>query len=161
VKVGQTIDVVHSTTMDLADHLRTVAERHATDHAVYHVGRMLAGRCEQTASTLEPFAERYQQDLNDDGESPFGDLGERLRRGAAAAMGRRPETGLLLLRDLRDLATEAHGVHMDWTVLRQGASVARDQPLLDVAMVGQDEMKRVTSWLTTRIKESAPQVMAG
>jgi hypothetical protein len=160
MKVGQTIDVVHSTTMDLADHLRSVAERHATDHAVYHVGRMLAGRCERTAATLEPFGERYEQDLDDDGAGPFGDLGERLRRGAAVAMGGAPQTGLLLLRDLRDLATEAHGVQMDWTVLRQGASVAKDQALLDVAMVGQDEMKRVTSWLTTRIKETAPQVMA-
>jgi hypothetical protein len=160
VKVGQTIDVVHSSTMDLADHLRSTAERHATDHAVYHVGRMLAGRCEETAATLEPFAERYQQDLDDD-TGPFGDLAELLRRGAAAAVGRSPETGLLLLRDLRDLATRTHGALVDWTILRQGASVAKDQSLLDVAMVGQDEMKRVEAWITTRIKESAPQVMAG
>jgi hypothetical protein len=160
VRVGHTIDVVHSTTMDLADHLRSVAERHATDHALYHVGRTLAARCEETAATLEPFADLYRQDL-DDTSSPFGDLAERLRRGAATAMGRSPATGVLLLRDLRDLATDAHGAFIDWTVLRQGASVARDQALLDVAMVGQEEMKRVTSWVTTRIKESSPQVMAG
>ena len=160
MKVGEAIRFVHSSTMDLADDLRSVAERHATDHAVYHVGRTLAGRCQETAAMLAPFAERYQQDVDDDGNSVFGDLAERLRRGATAAMGRSEHTGLLLLGDLRELAMQAHGVQMDWTVLRQGASVARDQPLLDAAMVGQDEMKRVVTWLTTRIKESAPQILA-
>jgi hypothetical protein len=162
VRVGQTIETVHATTSDLAHELQTIAERHATDHAVYHVGRMLAERCRATAETLAPFAEQYQQHVVDaDQNRPLSELGERVRRGTAALTGRTDESGLLLIRDLRQLAMQAHGAQMDWTILRQGAAVARDQPLMDAATVGQDEMKRVVTWLTTRIKETAPQVLAG
>jgi hypothetical protein len=160
VKVGHAIELAHSSTIDLSEHLRAVAERHASDHAVYHVGGLLAGRCREVADLLQPFAERYRQEL-DDPPHPFGELLERTRRATAIVTGRAEETGMLLLRDLRELATEAHGAQMDWTILRQGASVARDQPLVDAATVGQDEMRRVEAWLTTRIKETAPQVLAG
>jgi hypothetical protein len=162
VKVGQTIESVHASTTDLAHELQTIAERHATDHAVYHVGRMLAERCRATADLLTPIAERYQQHIGDaDQDGALSDLGERLRRGTAALAGRADEVGLLLIHDLRHLAMQAHGAQMDWTILRQGAAVAHDQLLMDAATVGQDEMKRVVTWLTTRIKETAPQVLAG
>ncbi len=162
MKVGLTIETVHGSTIDLAEELEAIAERHATDHAVYHVGTMLADRCRATARTLAPFADRYQQRIDDgDGNGQLSELGDRLRRSAATLAGRVDEVGLILLRDLRHLAMEAHGAQMDWTILHQGAAVARDQPLVDVATVGQDEMKRVVAWLTTRIKETAPQVLAG
>jgi hypothetical protein len=162
MKVGQTIDTVHGCTLDLAQELQSIAERHATDHAIYHVGRMLAARCRATADTLVPFAEQYQQRVADsDQNAPLSELAERVRRGTAELTGRADEVGALLLRDLRHLATEAYGAQLDWTILRQGAAVARDQPLMDSATVGQDEMKRVVTWLMTCIKETAPQVMAG
>jgi hypothetical protein len=161
VKVGQTIDLVHASTTELADDLRKVASRHATDHAVYHVGNLLAARCDGLADELKPFAERYQQDVDDRHGDGLQELGERVRRRSAELLGRSEKTGMLLLRDLRELATDAHGTEMDWTVLRQGALVARDQSLLQLATTGHQEIKRVAAWLTTRIKESAPQILAG
>ena len=160
MKVGRMIEMAHGSTSDLADDLRSVAERHATDHAVYHVGRLLADRFDELASSLEPFAEQYGQRVGGADDDGLHELAERIRRGSAALLGNSEATGLLLLRDLRDLATEAHGVQMDWTVLKQSALVARDQPLLQAATRGMDETKRVVVWLTTRIKESAPQIVA-
>jgi hypothetical protein len=161
MKVGPTIETVHGSTIDLAKELQAIAERHAADHAFYHVGMMLADRCRATAGTLAPFAEQYEQHIDGDGNEPLSEVGNRVRRSAATLAGRAEQPGLLLLRDIRHLAMEAHGAQMDWTILHQGASVARDQPLVDAATVGQDEMKRVVTWLTTRIKETAPQVLAG
>jgi hypothetical protein len=38
---------------------------------------------------------------------------------------------------------------------------ARDKELVDLCKFGQDETRRVEKWLTTRIKESAPQILMG
>ena len=65
MKIGETIDLVHASTTDLAEELRKVAGRHATDHAVYHVGRLLAGCSDDLANGLRPFAERYHQSVED------------------------------------------------------------------------------------------------
>jgi len=161
VKIGETIDLVHASTTDLAEELRKVAGRHATDHAVYHVGRLLAGCCDDLANGLRPFAERYHQSVEDHQSDVLQELGARVRHRSAELFGRSEKTGMLLLRDLRELATDAHGVQMDWTVLRQGALVARDQALLETATAGVEEIKRVVAWLSTTIKESAPQILAG
>jgi hypothetical protein len=161
MKVGRMIEMAHGSTTDLADNLRSLAEGHATDHAVYHVGHLLADRSVDLASSLEPFAEQYGQHVGDEDGDGLHELGERMRRGTAALLGRSEATGMLLLRDLRDLAAKAHGVQMDWTVLKQSAMVAQDQPLLEAATRGIEETKRVVVWLTTRIKESAPQIVAG
>jgi hypothetical protein len=162
VKIGEAIGEVHSSTVALAKELRTAAEGHPSDHALYHVGRMLADRCQGTADTLEPFADRYGEPLNgSQGQGLLGSISTHIRREASSLKGRGDATGLLLLGDLRHLANEAHGAQIDWTILRQGASVARDEALRDAATVGQDEMRRVVQWLMTRIKESAPQILAG
>jgi hypothetical protein len=82
-----------------------------------------------------------------------------VRRGASVATGRSGKTGMLLLRDLRDLFVEASGVEMDWTIVRQGAMAARDEPLVLAATVGLEETRRVLRWLTTRVKEASPQIL--
>ena len=55
MKIGPALAHLHSSQRDLADELRALAERHATDHDVYHVGGMLAERCDQLAKGLGPF----------------------------------------------------------------------------------------------------------
>jgi hypothetical protein len=84
-----------------------------------------------------------------------------VRRGVGEASDAAGQPGPILLRDLREAEIEAHACVTGWVVVHQGAMAARDQTLLDVCAVGMDETRRIERWLTTRIKESAPQILMG
>jgi hypothetical protein len=87
VKIGEAIGEVHSSTVALAKELRTAAEGHPSDHALYHVGRMLADRCQGTADTLEPFADRYGEPLNgSQGQGLLGSISTHIRREACCSL---------------------------------------------------------------------------
>jgi len=160
MKLGRAIAHVHDATTDLRDDLAAISERHAADHDVYHQGRRMAGRCDGLAEMLAPFLERYGEDTGD-GEhaEAWQSFAERVRRGLSTMTGRSPKGGPLLLHDLRELEIEAHACVTDWVITRQGAMAARDKDLVDLCALGMDEMRRVEKWLTTRIKESAPQIL--
>lgn len=161
MKIGPALEHLHATESELAKDLRTIAERHAAEHDVYHVGLMLADRCNDLVLSLQPFAEAYGQhvDADTDVDAVHG-FAERLRRGTSAVLGRSERTGLLLLRDLRDLFIQANEAQIDWTIVRQGALAVRDRDLVTACDVGLSETERTVRWLKTRIKEAAPQVMA-
>jgi hypothetical protein len=61
VKLGAVLERLHASTSGLAHELRMLAERHATEHDVYHVGMMLATRCDAIAASLSPFLGAYGQ----------------------------------------------------------------------------------------------------
>lgn len=162
MKIGPALEHLHASERDLAQDLRGVAERHATDHAVYHVGNMLADRCEELANGLAPFLTDYgQEEPDDDDGGVVRAFAERVRRSTAELLGRSEKTGLLLLRDLRDLYARSQETLIDWTIVRQGALAARDQALDITCQTGMQETERVARWLKTRIKETAPQALAG
>jgi hypothetical protein len=162
MKIGPALEHLHASQRDLADELRALAERHAAEHDVYHVGNMLADRCEQLTAGLAPFLEAYGQDESDeDGSGIVRAFIERARRTTAAMVGRSEKAGLLLLRDLRELYVHAQETEIDWTIARQGALAARDQALEISCLTGMQETERVVRWLKTRIKEGAPQALAG
>ena len=162
MKIGPALEHLHAGERDLAHDLRAVAERHATDHAVYHVGNMLADRCEELAAGLGPFLAEYGEDEPDEDDGGVvRAFAERVRRTTSELLGRSEETGLLLLRDLRDLYTHAQETEIDWTIVRQGALAARDRSLDITCQTGMQETGRVSRWLKTRIKETAPQALAG
>jgi hypothetical protein len=161
VKIGPALEHLHATEAEFAKDLRTIAERHAAEHDVYHVGMMLADRCEQLVASLEPFAEAYGQHVDADTDvDAVRSFAERIRRATSDVLGRSERTGLLLLRDLRELFIEANEAQIDWTIVRQGALAVRDQKLVTACDVGLFETERTVRWLKTRIKEAAPQVMA-
>jgi hypothetical protein len=163
MKLGPALTHLHGGVADLADDLAAIAERHAVDHDVYHQGRLLASRALGLADMLRPFLDRYEQHVP--GEAGAGDgwdsFAEKLRRGLSQMTGRTTTVGPLLLRDLRDLEIASHACLTDWVIVHQGASAARDKELVDLCTLGQDETRRVEKWLTTRIKESAPQILMG
>jgi hypothetical protein len=163
MRIGPALEHLHASERDLAEDLRAVAERHATDHAVYHVGNLLADRCEFLARGLGPFLTEYGQDEPDDDDDAgvVRAFAERVRRSTAELLGRSEKTGLLLLHDLRDLYVHAQETLMDWTIVRQGALAGRDQALDITCQTGMQETERVARWLKTRIKETAPQALAG
>jgi hypothetical protein len=160
MKVGPAIEHVQAVEIELANELRRVAERHASQHDVFHMGHILADRCDAIAKGLTPFVEEYgkraRETNGDDGVRP---LAERVRRTISAAVGRSEQTGLLLLRDLRDLYVLASETEIDWTIARQGALAARDTDLAISCLTGMQETERIVRWLKTRIKESAPQTL--
>ena len=83
------------------------------------------------------------------------------REKTSERLGRRPETGLLLLRDMRKLYLVACEASIDWVVLGQGAQAARDADLLAVVSSCHPQTLRTVRWATTKLKESSPQVLIG
>jgi len=128
---------------DLRDGLQHLAQRHAAEADVYHVGLGLAVRCNDAARSFgdgTPATPEPQP-----GHAPGED---------------EPPAGPALLEDLRTLAVAAHGAQIDVLIVQQGAMAARDRELLMAAKAAAAEVGRVDKWLQTRIKEAAPQALA-
>ena len=159
-KLGRYVEQLHDALTDLAGEYRKVGERHATEHDLYHLCHTLAKQCEGQAQALAPHAERHAADVPDDvDEGPRTSLLDPLRRATAALVGRSPMTGVLLLRDLRQLHLAIEEAAMLWLIVGQGAQAARDRELLTLVEHCREEITHQLMWITTRIKETAPQVL--
>lgn len=163
MKVGALLERLHELETELAEDYRALGERHAADHDVYHQCHAFAKQAERHAAELAPHAERYGKTVEDDpGPDVWSGLLERARRLGSDALGRRPETGLLLLRDLRTLFLAAEEVSITWVIAGQAAQAARDSDLLGAVGECHSEVELQVKWLTTRIKVASPQaVVAG
>jgi hypothetical protein len=160
MNLGVALGSLAGSVADLADELRAVGERHAAEQDVFHTGNRLSRRMTDVRSSLSPFLETYGKDTSDgSGSETLRELGERARRARFSVVGRPATSGIMLLRDLRELFVNASGCEIDWAIVRQGAMAARDQSLVDATTVGLEETRRVVTWLKTRIKEAAPQVL--
>jgi hypothetical protein len=145
----------------LAHELRAVGQRHVADHDVYHLTHQLANLCERHVETLRPHALRYGEELPEDDLSLFSGLIATVRRRAGEMLGRNEKGGALLLKDLRDLYVQAAECNVSWTIASQGAKAARDEELVEAVYACQDETGRILKWIETRLKQTAPQVLAG
>lgn len=185
MKVGLAVQQVRSAEEDLAKGLERVGERHKTDQEVYHLTRTLAGVSRRNAQTIARFQERYPAsggtETGEDEPGLFGRLRERgadiaesvsggsegdrsglldaAREKGAEMVGRRPETGLLLLRDLRELHTLASEASINWVILGQGAQAAKDAELLRATKGCHPDTLRTLKWANTMIKTVSPQVL--
>jgi hypothetical protein len=159
VKVGRILEEVQDVERSLGEDLQRFAERHATEHDLYHTGRALAKECETHLERLAPFAERYSADPPGTFKE-HGGLLERLRRGMADVMGRAEASGLVLVHDLRGMYLAVQESELMWVMLRQVALAVRDRELLEVANECHEAAEMRGKWLRTRIKESVPQVYA-
>jgi hypothetical protein len=145
----------------LAKRLLAVGERHAAEHDVYHLGHTLARQAADHVTQMTPFAERYR--LTRPAPAQAGDspgILETLRQKGSQLMGRTESAGMLLLRDLRETYLLAQAAEIAWIVLQQAALAVRDGELLDVISACHEETETCAKWLRTRIKETAPQVLA-
>ena len=64
-----------------------------------------------------------------------------------------------LLRDLQDLHALVGFVDTTWTVVRQAALALRDEKLLMVIDACEPQTKLQQDWLSTRLKQAAPQAL--
>jgi hypothetical protein len=153
------IEQVAKAERELAGELQEVGERHSTDHDVFHLTRTLAKRERSNVDALAKHAERYHADVTGDGNGSGPGIVAAAREKSAELLGRRPEPGLLLLRDLRELHLLAAGASLDWVALAQGAQAAKDTDLLETVTECHNETLRTLKWTTYRLKEAAPQVL--
>jgi hypothetical protein len=158
MKLGLALKQVQDAEEELASELLKVADRHAVDHEIHHTAHRLALGCAALTERLRPFGDRYETEIEPaDADSPG--LLERMRQRSSELLGRTPPSGMLLLRDLRELWLAAQAAEISWVVLAQGAQAARDPELLALATEGHDEAEVRGKWIRTHIKESAPQVL--
>src|SRR5919202_2574239 len=160
MNVDAAIKQVQEAEKDLAQELRKIGERHAVEHDLYHLAHTLAKQCQSHLEELAPFAQQYGASADTDGVAESPSLLETLRHKSAELLGRSEATGLLLLRDLRNLYLAAQEAEIAWVILAQAAQAARDRELLRVVTECHEEAEARGKCLRTRIKESAPQVSA-
>lgn len=158
MKFGIVLKEMHRSENDLAHHLLVISERHKVDHEIYHLARDLARWSQQHVRDIAAIAGNYGQDLDPE---PRGEAGfmEALREKGSEMAGRRPETGMLLLRDLRELYLKACGVSADWELLAQAAQGMKDQDLLALAQKCHPQTIRQMKWANGKLKESATQIL--
>jgi hypothetical protein len=163
VKIDVALREAHDAETELAGELLRVGERHKADHDVYHLTRTLSGWCGSHVARLAEAAGRYDVSLDADAAPAEQDRGlaATMREKGAELLGRRPEAGLLLLRDLRDLHLAAARASVAWTVLGQGAQAIKDQELLQVVTSCHPETIRTMKWTVQKLKEASPQILAG
>jgi hypothetical protein len=160
MKLDKAIEDVQDAEADLAKELRTIGERHAVEHDLYHLSHTLAKHCTDHLEQLAPFAERYGASSADTRTHESPSLVTTLRHKSAELLGRTETSGLLLLRDLRTLYLTAQEAELAWVILAQAAQAARDQELLQTVTLCHQEAEARGKWLRTKIKESAPQILA-
>jgi hypothetical protein len=160
-ELARTLRQLNEALLDLSDDYRKVGERHATGHDMFHIAHHLAAQCDLQAQALQPHAERYGEELAEpEADGMWESLLAGLRRMQAVAAGRRAAPGLLLLRDLRQLHLAIEEAAMLWLVIGQAAQALRDRELLTTVERAREEMTKQLMWVTTRITEAAPQVLA-
>jgi hypothetical protein len=130
--IGHTLRELHDGEARLAIELRTVSDRHHTEHELYHVARDLELWSREHVRRLADIGSHYGLDLRDAPHEP-SHLLSAIRDKAADAMGRHPQPGLLLLHDLRTLYLMASDNSLGWEMLAQAAQASRDSQLLDLA----------------------------
>jgi hypothetical protein len=160
-KLGRTLKQLHEALGDLAGEYRKVGESHADEVDVFHTARTLAAQCELQAQSLGVHAERYGTELPNGAQDGLWDgILATLRRAQANSLEHSSLPGLLLLRDLRQLHLAIEEAAMLWLVIGQAAQAVRDPELLEVVTRSREEISKQLMWVTTRIKETAPQVLA-
>lgn len=82
-----------------------------------------------------------------------------VRDRAAEVLGRSPEPGLLLLRDLRAIHLDCVGASVDRELLAQSAQAIKDDDLLAPAQRCHPETRRQARWANAMIKQISPQIL--
>jgi hypothetical protein len=167
--IDVTLRTLHRGERELADELRTAADRHRAEHEVHHVAIDIARWSREHAERIEGVAPDYGVRL---AESAAGDSGQAVGdadagpavlpalRDQVEAIGRSPVPGLRLLHDLRVLYLGASENSLGWEMLAQAAQAQRETRLLELASACHPQTLRQVRWANTLIKTLSPQVLS-
>src|ERR671926_1828507 len=129
-KVGIALKELYRAEEELADEYIKVGERLAAEHDVWYECRQFAEQCHRHADEIRSFADRHGEELPAPDEDTVGETTTAaLRHKLSELLGRRPESGLLLLRSLRQLYVQAQEVSFHWMIAGQIAQAVRDDEL--------------------------------
>jgi hypothetical protein len=162
MNLHRAIAQLHEAETNLAEEFDEVGDRHAADPDVSLICHQLAAQCRRHADQLQPLGERYGAKVRG-GDSPglWDSVMGAVRGVTSQASAGFEETGLVLLRDLRQLYLMVSEVEIDWWAVRQGAMALRDSELAEVFESCHEETWAQVKWVKTKVKEAAPQVLTG
>src|SRR4051794_290390 len=144
---------------DIHQQLLQLAEQHHSEHEIHHVARDLAVWSADHVQLLAEYAQKLELHLDDDAATP-NRAGQAVRAAISTMWGRRPEPGLLLLHDLRELYLRASDNSLAWEMLGQVAQAERKQEVLDLTERCHPQNLRQLRWANTMIKTQTPQILA-
>jgi hypothetical protein len=145
---------------ELIEDLRTIGDRHRPEADVFHMCHALAERLTPLGVALASNAERYGRDVRGPVEAgAWSNALARVRRRVADVAGRSPQSGLLLMWDLRHLYLQAQEDLLGWVMVGQAAKARRDKELRALTDLGYQESERVVKWLTTQVKTTSAQAL--
>lgn len=144
------LGLLHDAEQTLADSWRLVADGHAAEADVHHLGHTLAQQCDEHIARLAPLVARYGERRDDEPE--------RLRAQGLAGLRSGP---VGLLRDLQDLYLLASFVAITWDLVGQAGRAVRDADLLDTVDACRDQSSTQVAFLRTRLEQAAPQALTG
>ncbi|HEY0486800.1 MAG TPA: hypothetical protein VGD72_11180 [Mycobacteriales bacterium] len=142
------LGLLHEAERSLASSYRQVGHGHAAEADIAHTTTLVAGQCDAHVAALAPVVERYGAHRETEPERLHADALADTRSG-----------GVGLLRDLHDLYMLCAFVDVTWTMVGQAAQGLRDRELLDVVSRCESETATQLAWLTTRMKQAAPQAL--
>ena len=162
-EIGGALRRLYEAEEELADEYVKAGERLAAEHEVWYGCKQFARQCHARADEVRRLAARYDQELSPADDAEVGETTTAsLRHKLAELLGRRPESGLLLLRSLRQLYLQAQEVSWHWIVAGQIAQATRDAELLAVVDRLHREALTQIKWLKNQTKVAAPQaIVAG
>ena len=146
--IGRYINLVHRTEEDLVNAFKLVGKAHGDEVDVYQTCQLLAFWSADLAKQREPFAKRYKEENDNEPDRLTKTLLKKTRKGSMA-----------LLRDLHDLYLIVSEVEVCCVILKQGGTGLRDKELVGVCEEIERQTKRQLSWLLTRMKSAAPQIL--
>ncbi|MFQ6228654.1 hypothetical protein [Nocardia sp. NPDC002869] len=159
MKLHIVIEELQFSERELAGELAAVAVRHRAEYEIHQTARDLAGSSQDHLRELDALAPRFGA-AKGHGRRHLRVRLPRARR-LRGTVGRPPDPGLRLLRDLRRLHQLAAGVSVDWELLAQGAQAAREPELLDLAAQCHPGTLRQLRWTNAMLKGLSPQILAG
>ncbi|MET9372038.1 hypothetical protein ABZY00_29890 [Streptomyces griseoflavus] len=157
--VDLTLRTLHDDERDLEQDLLAAAERHRVEHEFHHVATDVARWSREHTTRLAALGRDRGLDLSGPREHPSPGALAALREKASQALGRRPQAGLLLLHDLRDLHLAAVRSSLHWEMLAQAAQATRDRDLLELVTACHPQTLRQMRWTNTMIKVLSPQLL--
>ncbi|WP_030935397.1 hypothetical protein [Streptomyces sp. NRRL B-24720] len=154
------LHTLHQGEQHLADELVTVADRHRTEHEVHHVATDVATWSREHVQRLVQASADHGLDLNGPFDGSSNGVLAPLRHETSERAGCRPDPGLLLLRDLRDLHLAATHNSLHWEMLAQVAQATKANDLLALASSCHPQTLRQMHWTNTMIKILSPQLLS-
>ena len=149
MKLGIYLSLLAKAESTLAESFRQVAAGHGHEPDVHFICQTLADQCDEHCRSLQPMLEQY-------GRGNVDDEPEALH---AQGLGQTRSGPLGLLRDLQDLYILGSFVDITWMMVKQVGQGLRDARLLESVATCEQESAKQLRWLSTRMKQAAPQAL--